>query len=1025
MFGITKLLASVSLILRQPLDSFCEIETTHGTALVTKQSDYITFLRIDGLRRQPTRAEVERIANAQRLDLSGTLENTGHAIVGFYISDPDLAAVEIERVNMEGCRGVARELGLDLTDILAERSARWPKMMRWEAAYYVLWTRRGVLTKEERKQMKEEQDALARECPLVGSSQRYYLRSEVMAARHTAFVARVDASLHGHGIATTELKAHDALKVIRETIYRETAGSPWKATLQGDRVMPRLPEEHVSNPKPEGLLWPSIGSQIFHADAETQGGQRVRIGEYEYAHVDMRVGPEEPRPFIELAAPLGRDRLPWRATFVIEGGGKMAMTFKEIGAKFLGMFPQNADLRRAFEALAEAKARDNHISVRLRASFATWAPAEETRKLRRRASSLSQRLEGWGNCKATSMAGDPLEGTLSSVPGLALASTGVPHAALLGDAFAMLPWARTANPWQRGSVLFRKPDGAMAPYDPTGGAIRPQVLDIFVAPPRSGKSVLANTINLGLCLSSAVLGSHGARLPLIGKSDIGNSAEGFVRLVQEALGPARRHEAIFVTMQLSAGFEFNVFDLQVGCEYPMPLERAFLQNFLELATLPPNETKPFEGMGQLIQLIITEAYRRCTGVPGGAPKRYRAGLEPNVDEAMHRHRIELKEDDPWWRDVVNELIAVREYRWAEVAQRHAVPTIQDLISAVRTDQVKDSFNGLKIAATHENLGNLFERYVYDFIRKFPTLSQPTKLDFGPARVIVMDLAAVAPTGSAAADRQTEMMYMMSRHILGRNFFLHTDHLDYIPEAVRPYHRVRFQDAMETIKRLDFDEWHRTANSPQVQAQAERDMREGPKHNVQLGFASQRLKDMSPAIISQSTGRFVLKAGDVEEAEEIIQRFGLGEASANNVRHTLSGPGPGGAPFLAQFTVDADKWEQLLVNSLGPVELWALSTTPGDSSLRNRLYGRLGFSEALRRLSRVFPFGSAEKEITQRKDDRLKRGEKEDGAAVGVLDELANELTNGTGLGIVLRDVDLRREAANDPSSDQPSLIAAE
>ncbi|RZK87333.1 MAG: ATP-binding protein, partial [Methylobacterium sp.] len=326
MFGITKLLASLSLKLRQPLESFCEIETTHGNALVTKKSDYVTFLRIDGLRRQPTRAEIERIANAQRLDLSGALENPGHAIVGFYISDPDLAAVEIERINMEGCRGVARELGLDLTDILAERSARWPKLMRWEAAYYVLWTRRGVLTKEERKQMKEEQDALARECPGIGSSQRYYLRSEVMAARHNAFVARVEASLHGNGIATTELKAHDALQVIRETLYRETAGSPWKATLQGDRVMPRLPEEGAASAKPENLLWPSIGSQIFHADAETHGGQRVRIGEYEYAHVDMRVGPEEPRPFIELAAPLGRDRLPWRATFVIEGGGKLAMS---------------------------------------------------------------------------------------------------------------------------------------------------------------------------------------------------------------------------------------------------------------------------------------------------------------------------------------------------------------------------------------------------------------------------------------------------------------------------------------------------------------------------------------------------------------------------------------------------------------------------------------------------------------------------------------------------------------------------
>lgn len=39
---------------------------------------------------------------------------------------------------------------------------------------------------------------------------------------------------------------------------------------------------------------------------------------------------------------------------------------------------------------------------------------------------------------------------------------------------------------------------------------------------------------------------------------------------------------------------------------------------------------------------------------------------------------------------------------------------------------------------------------------------------------------------------------------------------------------------------------------------------------------------------------------------------------------------------------------MLVNSLGPIELWALSTTPGDTGLRNRLYDRVGFSEGLRR-----------------------------------------------------------------------------
>jgi intracellular multiplication protein IcmB len=169
--------------------------------------------------------------------------------------------------------------------------------------------------------------------------------------------------------------------------------------------------------------------------------------------------------------------------------------------------------------------------------------------------------------------------------------------------------------------------------------------------------------------------------------------------------------------------------------------------------------------------------------------------------------------------------------------------LQDLIGASRTDQVKDMFGKLRIEVTAEQASDLFERYIYDVIRKFQTLNCPTKLDFGPARIIVMDLAEVAPTGSAAANRQTEMMYMLGRHILARNFFLKPDYLRYVPDHVRDYHQVRFQETYEAVKRLDYDEWHRTQGSPQVRAQAELDVREGRKHNIQLGFSSQRLRDM--------------------------------------------------------------------------------------------------------------------------------------------------------------------------------------
>ena len=1009
-------LATLSLMLKQALPAFLDVETAHGGALVSKHGDYLSWVRIDGMRRMLTAEDVTRIAEAVEVEIAGALEAKGHALCAAYISDPDVVAREIGRVSLDATREVARLQGMDLQLLLDERAALWPRKMRWEAAYFVLWTRQSVLSKEERRQVREEQNAQARACPPLGDGQRCYLRSEIMAARHDAYVSRVLRALRTNDVATGLLGPHEGLKAMREILYRETAGSAWKATLPGDPVMPRLTDDEDPEVTAAGLLWPSLGRQVFHRDARATGGNRAAIGDVEYAHVDMDLGPETPRSFIELSAALAADRIPWRAMMMLEGGGKFAMALKQGAADWLGVFPQNSDLRRAFHRLDDERARHNRQSVKLRASFATWAPVDDPRALRRRASLLAQRVEGWGNCRASTIAGDPVEGIMSSVPGLALASTGTPNFALLGDAIAMLPFNRTASPWQQGSVLLRKPDGALWAYDPSGGAVRPQVLDVFVAPPRSGKSVLANTINLGLCLSPAALGDGGAKLPLIGKLDIGDTARGFVQLVQEAVGPERRHEAIHVTMQLAPGYEFNIFDTQVGCAYPLPLESAFQANFLELATLPPEATQPFEGIPQLIGDVIHEAYRLCTDAPGCSPKRYRRGVEPVVDRAIAAHRLALHDTKPLWRDVVTGLCQAGEWRLAEVAQRHAVPVMQDLINAARSTHVRDAFASLRIGVTGEDATQLFVRYVTDVIKRFPTLNAPTRLDFGPARIIVIDLGAVAPTGSAQADRQTEMMYMLGRHVLARNFFLHPDHAALVPDAVRLYHLARFREIRETVKRLDNDEWHRTRNSPQVQKQAERDVLESPKSNVQIGFTSQRLSHMSRGIVSQATGRFVLKAGSQDEMEEIITLFNLSPAGAATVRFGLGGPGPEGAPFLLILDADGERWEQKLVNLLGPIELWALSTTPEDTALRTRLYERIGFRESLRRLARIFPAGSAAKEIARRKQDRLNRGEQESRAVAGVVEELTRELVDGTGLGIVLR-----------PTGDEapPMAVAAE
>jgi intracellular multiplication protein IcmB len=101
------------------------------------------------------------------------------------------------------------------------------------------------------------------------------------------------------------------------------------------------------------------------------------------------------------------------------------------------------------------------------------------------------------------------------------------------------------------------------------------------------------------------------------------------------------------------------------------------------------------------------------------------------------------------------------------------------------------------------------------------------------------------------------------------------------------------------------------------AQAERDVREGRKHNVQLGFTSQRPQDIHAGIASQATGVYILGAGDRGDRDELIKRFDITEAGAKIVRHRLTGPRKDGAPFLAIFRAESTHYEQFLVNSLGP------------------------------------------------------------------------------------------------------------
>jgi intracellular multiplication protein IcmB len=88
-----------------------------------------------------------------------------------------------------------------------------------------------------------------------------------------------------------------------------------------------------------------------------------------------------------------------------------------------------------------------------------------------------------------------------------------------------------------------------------------------------------------------------------------------------------------------------------------------------------------------------------------------------------------------------------------------------------------------------------------------------------------------------------------------------------------------------------------------------------------------------------------------------------------------------------------RYEQHLINTLGPIELWAFSTSSEDVALRSQLYTALGASRARVILARFFPGGSARQEVRRRVVMRLEKGDVESGATNVVIAELTQELIN--------------------------------
>jgi intracellular multiplication protein IcmB len=236
------------------------------------------------------------------------------------------------------------------------------------------------------------------------------------------------------------------------------------------------------------------------------------------------------------------------------------------------------------------------------------------------------------------------------------------------------------------------------------------------------------------------------------------------------------------------------------------------------------------------------------------------------------------------------------------------------------------------------------------------------------------------------------MYMLARYILARHYYLTEESMTRVPEQYKPYHKQRVTEIREDPKRIVYDEFHRTSKSSAVREQVIVDMREGRKWNVQISLLSQSLDDFDSVMIDFATSIFIMDAGPAQTMEKTCQVFGLSDTARTALRTQVHGPRHGGATFLAQFSTKAGINIQLLTLTLGPIELWAFSTTAEDANVRNQLYRHIGPAEARRFLAALFPNGTVTKELGERLNQlKASGGFVEEEARLSVVDNLIKDI----------------------------------
>lgn len=962
-----QLVRAINKFFKTGMYDYCNLEANDvhdmdSSTFVLKDGGLCTYFIINGTPQTIGKTRfLEKMSQCYE-NLEGVLKKEGHRVEFSFTRNPAMSRRVIEEM-VNPMKQTAKDCSLEFESLLDERIEVMSKKTVHERGYLVVTTlpsaMNPVIHKSEVAQRSKSTENFKIPFRPGEFGQSPFSALSGLRQIHVGFVDAVVNAISDIS-SLKRLTCHQAMYSLRMEIEGGAVHKDWMPNLLGDKIPLRLLSDSLKKTDSSHLMNPEIAFQLFNFQPSINREDPTMVTTIDkiVAPLVVDIPPHTVTEFSDLFGKINAD-IPWRWNLAVNTGHssiQSKVSTKNSFATFLAFFSSdNKLIKDAATEILDLVRSNNEVLVSCSMSICTWGDTVEEAGKRKQI--VSQALTGWGSAVVIDESGDSVEAWVSTIPGISAKKLGTEFPIFLGDIIASWPLTRPASPWEKGTAILRTVDSKVFPYLP-GSSLQTNWFDIFFAPPGFGKSFFLAALNMSLILSPGY-----KSLPKITIIDIGYSSAAFVDLIRSSLPENMQHLAKAFKIEMNKEYCVNMFDTPLGCQYPLAMDKVLLNNLLTLLLTPAG----LEGVGvprlpELVSKIIDETYYYFSEEK--MPRAYEREADTVVDRCLDDLGFVPKDDTSWW-EIVRFLKDNSCFVEAGLANRIAVPTISDITTVIsQSSNIKDLY---KLATYNdEPLIQFVESMLGSVSGDYPVLCSASRFDLGSARICSIDLSSVAKGGSLSGNKQAGVMYMLAR-LLCKEFYRDEDSLKEVPREYMDYHRAIFEENSKVPKKLCMDEFHRTRHTPIVRSQATIDAREGRKYNVHVALLSQLIDDFDDEMIEIVNNVFILSKGNSEDTiNKIIKKFNPNIDSIKALRSYVKGPGKEGSSMLMLSRIKgATDVEMVCRLTLGPIEIWAYSTTFSDVRLRKRLSLRVGLNRALKMLAAEFPSGSAVDYIASR------------------------------------------------------------